>query len=189
MTIDITKYLNNSWTHQKGVNGKIKITVLAAGLGKRMEPLTIHHLPKPMFPIGGVPMIEMWVKKAVKSGITDISMNIHVLGKTIEDYFGNGARFGANINYVKEDKPSGTLGGVCKQALGNKAKKVDTDKTMPVFGEFKGTTIIAPSGDIVTDFDAEMLEQMYDIHKKKRSCLYHGFKPYSLGKKGRIWYG
>jgi mannose-1-phosphate guanylyltransferase/phosphomannomutase len=187
MAIDLTGYLKNSWTHQKGLSEKIKITVLAAGLGKRMDPLTAHHLPKPMFPIGGsVPMSEMWVRRAIKSGITDISMNLCVLSNTIKNYFKNGARFGASISYVEEDTPSGTLGGVCKQALGNKAKKVLENETMPSIGEFKGTTIIAPSGDIVTNFDSEMLEVMYDIHKKKGAAFTMVLSPVPWEKRGEF---
>lgn len=172
MTIELNNYLSNSWTHKKNLNGKLKLTILAAGLGKRMDPLTAHHLPKPMFPLGGiVPMSEIWVRRAVESGITDISMNLCVLSETIKNYFKNGAKFGANINYVEEDIPSGTLGGVCKQALGNKAKKVYEAETMPKIGEFKGSTIITPSGDIITNFGSELLEKMYDIHKKKGSAF------------------
>ena len=125
MAIELNNYLTDSWTHKKKVNGKIKLAVLAAGLGKRMDPLTAHHLPKPMFPIGGsVPMAEIWVRRSIKSGITDISMNLCVLSNTIKNYFKDGARFGANIAYVEEDTPSGTLGGVCKQALGNNYEHV-----------------------------------------------------------------
>jgi mannose-1-phosphate guanylyltransferase/phosphomannomutase len=187
MTIDLTEYLKTSWTHRRGVNGQIKIAVLAAGLGKRMDPLTAYHLPKPMFPIGGsVPMSEMWVRRAIKSGITDVSMNLCVLSNTIKNYFKNGARFGANIAYVEEDIPSGTLGGVCKQALGQKAKKVYDEETMPVGGEFKGTTIIAPSGDIVTKFDAEMLETMYEIHKKKGAAFTMVLSPIPWEKRGEF---
>lgn len=172
MAIELKKYLATSWTHQRAINGKIKLAVLAAGLGKRMDPLTAHHLPKPMFPIGGsVPMTEMWIRRAIKSGINDISMNLCVLSNTIKNYFKDGAKFGADIAYVEEDTPSGTLGGVCKQALGNKAKQVFKNETMPHMNEFKGTTIIAPSGDIVTNFSSELLEQMYDIHKKKGAAL------------------
>lgn len=187
MAIDLNEYFKHSWTNQKGISKDIKLTILAAGLGKRMDPLTAHHLPKPMFPIGGsVPMAEMWVRRAMKSGIIDISMNLCVLSNTIKNYFKNGARFGARISYVEEDTPSGTLGGVCKQALGKKAKQVLENEPMPVIGEFKGTTIIAPSGDIVTDFDAEMLETMYDIHKKKGAAFTMVLSPVSWEKRGEF---
>ena len=187
MSIELRNYLANSWTHKKGINGKIKLAVLAAGLGKRMDPLTAHHLPKPMFPIGGtVPMTEMWIRRSIKSGITDISMNLCVLSDTIKNHFKDGAKFGAEISYVKEDIPSGTLGGVCKQALGDKAGKVLENETMPSIGEFKGTTIIAPSGDIVTNFGAEMLEEMYDIHKKKGAALTMVLTPVPWEKRGEF---
>ncbi len=187
MAIDLTEYLKNSWTYQKGLSEKIKFTVLAAGLGKRMDPLTVHHLPKPMFPIGGsVPMAEMWVRRAIKSGITDISMNLCVLSNTIKSYFRNGGRFGANIAYIEEKTPSGTLGGVCKQALGNKAKKVLENEAMPSIGEFKGTTIIAPSGDIVTNFDSIMLETMYDVHKKKGAAFTMVLSPVPWERRGEF---
>jgi NDP-sugar pyrophosphorylase family protein len=187
MAIDLNEYFKHSWTHQKGISKDIKLTILAAGLGKRMDPLTAHHLPKPMFPIGGsVPMAEMWVRRAIKSGISNISMNLCVLSNTIRNYFKNGARFGANINYVEEDIPSGTLGGVCKQALGKKAKQVFENEPMPEIGEFKGTTIIAPSGDIVSDFDAGMLETMYDIHKKKGAAFTMVLSPVPWEKRGEF---
>ncbi len=187
MAIEMNDYPANSWTHKRGVDGKIKLTVLAAGLGKRMEPLTIHHLPKPMFPIGGhVPITEMWVRRAAKSGITDISMNLCVLGNTIKNYFKDGTGFGTDITYVEEDTPSGTLGGVCKQALGNKAKQVLENETMPGMMEFKGTTIIAPSGDIVTNFDSDMLEAMHDIHKKKGAAFTMVLTPVPWEKRGEF---
>ncbi|MCP4545147.1 MAG: NDP-sugar synthase, partial [bacterium] len=138
-----------------------------AGLGKRMDPLTAHHLPKPLFPLGGkVRMAEVWVRRMVKSGIPDISMNLCVLGETIQRYFRDGSRFGAQITYVKEDIPSGTLGGVCKQGLGEKSKQVREAEDRSLIPEFQGSTLIVPSGDIVTNFGSELLEQMYDIHRK-----------------------
>lgn len=187
MAIELSNYLENSWTYKQGVNGQIKLAILAAGLGRRMEPLTVHHLPKPMFPIGGnVPMAEMWVRRAVKAGITDISMNLCVLKDTIKSHFNDGAKFGANINYVEEDVPSGTLGGICKQALGKNARPVLENETMPHIDEFKGTTIIAPSGDIVTDFNDEMLEQMYAIHKQKGAAFTMVLTPVPWDKRGEF---
>ncbi|MCP4152211.1 MAG: NDP-sugar synthase [bacterium] len=187
MPIELNDFLAKSWTHKNGIQNDIKLAVLAAGLGKRMNPLTSHHLPKPMFPLGGsVPMMEMWVRRAVKSGITDISMNLCVLKDTIKDYFGNGHKFGATINYVEENTPTGTLGGICKQALGKNAKKVMKNETMPTITEFKGTTVIAPSGDIVTNFGTELLEKMYRIHKEKGAALTMVLTPIPWEKRGEF---
>ncbi|MCP3964646.1 MAG: NDP-sugar synthase [bacterium] len=143
------------WTQRSGVEGALKGAILAAGLGRRMEPLTNHHLPKPMFPLGGkVPMAELWVRRFVESGITDVSMNLCVLSDSIRRHFGDGADLGASISYVEEQTPSGTLGGVCKQVLGGGIPR------------FEGSTVIVPSGDIVTNFGAALLEEMYDLHRR-----------------------
>lgn len=111
-------------------------------------------------------MVEVWVRRLVESGITDISMNLCVLSETIKRHFGDGSKFAAKIDYVDEEVPSGTLGGVCKQALGLESKKLLSEKDHPTSRAFKGSTVIAPSGDIVTNFGSELLEEMYDIHKK-----------------------
>jgi NDP-sugar pyrophosphorylase family protein len=146
--------------------------MLSAGLGKRMDPLTSHHLPKPMFPLGGgVPMSELWVRKFVEAGITDISMNLCVLSETIKNHFGDGVKYGAKISFVEEKEPSGTLGGVCKQALGKTAKRTDENETKLSKGSFKGDTVVVASGDIVTNFSAEHMEAMYDIHRKKGAAI------------------
>lgn len=172
MPIQMDSYFKSRWTHKQGADGDIMFAILAAGYGKRMEPLTIHHLPKPMFPIGGsTPISEMWVRKAVECGVSEISMNLAVLGETIRNYYGRGTRFGADIRFVEEYVPSGTLGGVCKQALGADAKRVlEQEATIP-FGAFQGSTIIVPSGDIVTNFNADLIERMYEIHKRKGSAF------------------
>lgn len=153
------------WAERRGIASQLKCAILAAGLGKRLEPLTARHLPKPLFPLGGkVPLAEIWVRKMVQAGIIDISMNLCVLAETIERHFGDGSRFGARISYVKEAVPSGTLGGVCKQALGRAAKAFAGDPPLPA-EPFRGSTLIAPSGDVVTNFGADLLEEMFDIHK------------------------
>jgi NDP-sugar pyrophosphorylase family protein len=172
MPIELHDYLANTWAAQKQVQDQLKLTILAAGLGKRMDPIPQRHLPKPMFPLGGsVPIAEIWVRRAVESGINNVSMNLCVLKDTIKTYFRDGLFFGANITYVEEDHPTGTLGGICKQALGRKAKQVSTQETMPAFDDFKGTTIIAPSGDIVTNFGSSLLERMFEIHRQKGAAV------------------
>ena len=159
-------YWNKCWAHRGQVQDQIRCTILAAGLGKRLEPLTVRYIPKPLFPLGGkVPMVETWVRKMVDSGILDLSMNLCVLKETIKREFGDGSKFGASISYVEEDVPSGTLGGVCKQVLGRKAKTLPGER--PLESEpFGGSTVIAPSGDIVTNFGSDLLQELYEIHKR-----------------------
>jgi NDP-sugar pyrophosphorylase family protein len=166
MPPELSAARDTTWAQRRGIAGQLKCAILAAGLGKRLEPLTARHLPKPLFPLGGkVPLAEIWVRRMVEAGITDISMNLCVLAETIERHFGDGSRLGANITYVKEQTPSGTLGGVCKQALGSDAKTFDNDPPLAVL-PFRGKTLIAPSGDVVTNFSAALLEEMYDIHTR-----------------------
>ncbi len=145
--------------------------VLAAGLGKRMEPLTVRYLPKPMFPLGGkVPLLETWVRKLVAAGITDLSMNLCVLKDRIRQYFHDGSRFGAALRYVEEDRPSGTLGGVCKQVFGRQARTFPGELP-PQHTPLSGSTIVVPSGDIVTNFDADQLAELLAWHRRQGAAM------------------
>jgi len=172
MPVHLEEILKGTWAYRNNLQNQLKLAILAAGLGSRMDPIPQHHLPKPMFPLGGVvPMVEIWVRRAVELGITNISMNLCVLKETIRSYFRDGLLFGANITYVEEQEPSGTLGGVCKQALGSAAKLVTPAEEPPSLPPFGGSTVIVPSGDIVTNFGAELLQQMYDIHRRQGAAL------------------
>ncbi len=148
-------------TH-RAAHDNLRGAILAAGLGSRMKPLTTHHLPKPLFPLGGkVPMAELWVRRFVESGISDLSMNLCVLSDAIKRHFANGARFGAKIDYVEEQTPSGTLGGVCKQVLGASDGDAAGGGSLT-----RGGTVIVPSGDIVTNFGSALLEEIVEIHRR-----------------------
>lgn len=171
-------FWQSTWTHRRGVETQVKCAILAAGLGRRMEPLSAQHLPKPLFPLGGkIPMAEVWVRRLVASGITDLSLNLCVLKEPIKRYFRDGTKFAAQIGFVEEDVPSGTLGGVCKQAFGAEAKRVREEEEMPAGVGLRGSTLIVPSGDIVTNFGAAELEEMYDLHKRQGSAFTVGLVP------------
>ena len=173
MPIDFDEsFWASRWTTQRGARGDIKGIILAAGLGRRLDPLTARHLPKPLFPLGGkMAIAEIWVRRFIESGITDVSMNVCVLAQTIKRYFGNGAKFGLNLQFLDEQNPTGTLGGICKQALGRAAKSLGPNDPLSNVPKFPGSTVIAPSGDIVTDFGADLLEAMYAIHRSKGAAV------------------
>ncbi|MEJ2685669.1 MAG: nucleotidyltransferase family protein [Gammaproteobacteria bacterium] len=94
----------------------MRAMILAAGRGERMRPLT-DHTPKPLLPAGGHALIEYHIAALVQAGITDLVVNHAHLGKAIEDYLGDGARYGAHIRYSPE--PDGALetGGGIRHAL------------------------------------------------------------------------
>src|SRR3712207_5763410 len=93
-------------------------------------------------------------------------MNVSVLSESVINHFRDGAKFGARVGYVREQTPSGTLGGVCKLALGSEAKHLPGTGEPPTIAPFRGSTVIAPSGDIVTNFGAAQLEEMYALHRR-----------------------
>ncbi|MCR5701983.1 MAG: HAD-IIIA family hydrolase [Lachnospiraceae bacterium] len=72
--------------------------ILAGGLGTRLQPFTLDN-PKPMIEIEGVPFLEHLIIQVKSWGIDNIVMLLGYLPEKIEDYFGDGRRFGVNIEY------------------------------------------------------------------------------------------
>ena len=67
--------------------------ILAAGQGTRVRPLT-KDLPKPMVPILGRPVMEYLIEHLARHGIKEIMVNVAYHHQRIEDYFGDGSRWG-----------------------------------------------------------------------------------------------
>lgn len=89
--------------------------ILAAGRGSRMRPLT-DHTPKPLLKIGNKPLIVWHIERLATAGITHIVINHAWLGQQIEDYLGNGKKFGVHIQYSAEAQALETAAGI-KKAL------------------------------------------------------------------------
>lgn len=92
----------------------MRAMILAAGLGTRLRPLT-DHLPKPLLPVAGVPLIVWNLLLLRRHGITEVIVNLHHLGHLIEQTLGDGSRFGMRLTYSREPVILGTGGGI-KQA-------------------------------------------------------------------------
>ncbi len=93
----------------------MRAMILAAGKGERMRPLTLHT-PKPLLAAGGKPLIQHHVEALAAAGVRELVVNHAWLGQQIEDYLGDGARFGVAIQYSREGEPLETAGGI-KRAL------------------------------------------------------------------------
>ncbi len=94
----------------------MKAFILAAGIGSRLLPLT-KDTPKALIQVQGVPMIDLIIKRLIKYGYDHIIINLHYLGKQIEDYCHSQNDFGITINFIYEKKLLDT-GGAIKNAAG-----------------------------------------------------------------------
>ncbi len=90
---------------------KNRVVLMVGGLGKRLRPLT-NNTPKPMLHVGGRPILQTIVEGFVSSGFTNITMCLGYKSEQIQDFFKDGAQFGAQIDYVVEDKRMGTAGAL-----------------------------------------------------------------------------
>ncbi len=87
----------------------MKAIILAGGYGTRLRPLT-NNLPKPMVPIIDKPILEYIVEHLIGHGIKDIIITLGYKPESIVSHFGDGEKWGANIEYVLEEAPLGTAG-------------------------------------------------------------------------------
>lgn len=120
--------------------------ILAAGQGTRVRPLT-KDLPKPMVPILGKPLMEYLIEHLARHGITEIMVNVAFHHQKIEEYFGDGHRWGVEIGYAYEGvrdhgdilpRPLGSAGGM---------------RGIQDFGGFFDQTTLVLCGDALIDLD------------------------------------
>ena len=85
--------------------------VLAAGLGKRMQPLTLKT-PKPLLEINNISLLERAIKLLINSGVEEISINVHHLPEQIEKFIRE-KKFKVEVNISNEtDALLDTGGGI-----------------------------------------------------------------------------
>lgn len=128
----------------------VKALILAGGKGTRLAEITKNLIPKPLAKIAGKPILERAVLQLKYYGITDIFISVGYLNEKIRDYFGNGEKFGVNIEYIIENEPLGSGG-----ALFYLKEKICDN------------LIVCP-GDVVFDVD---FNKMLDFHKKKNALI------------------
>lgn len=83
--------------------------ILAGGKGTRLRPYT-SVLPKPLMPVGELPILEIVLRQLKADGVTHTTLTVGHLASLIESYFGHGEKLGMDISYSREDQPLGTAG-------------------------------------------------------------------------------
>ena len=114
----------------------VDAVIMAGGKGQRLLPLT-EHTPKPLLFVGNKPIIEHNLDRLAMFGIDDFWISINYLGEKIESYFGDGSLKNVQINYIKENRPLGTLGSVS------------------LVDKFKHDYILITNSDLLTNIDYE----------------------------------
>jgi NDP-mannose synthase len=87
----------------------VKAVILAGGLGTRLKPFT-ESIPKPLLPIGEKAVLEIQIERLKKHGFNEIILATNYKSTYIENYFGDGSRYGVNLKISKEEKKLGTAG-------------------------------------------------------------------------------
>lgn len=87
--------------------------ILAGGKGERLRPLT-NDRPKPMVEICGKPILQYIIDQLSAAGITEIVFACSYLHEVIEQFVGDGSKFGINARFSIEESPLGRGGGIKK---------------------------------------------------------------------------
>lgn len=89
----------------------MKAVILAGGKGTRLAPYTTV-LPKPLLPIGDMPVLEVVLRQLAHYGFTDVTLAVGYLSELLMAYCGDGSKFGLRIQYSQEEQPLGTAGPI-----------------------------------------------------------------------------
>ncbi len=126
----------------------MKAMVMAGGFGTRLRPLTCN-IPKPMVPMINRPMLEHIFDLLKVHGFTDVVVALYFQPEVIQDYFGDGKKFGLNIDYILPEGDLGTAGCVkyAQDLLGKES-------------------FLVISGDVLTNIN---LSKAVAYHQEKKS--------------------
>lgn len=119
--------------------------VMAGGKGTRLQPLTLDR-PKPLLPVAGRPVVEWGLQSLERAGIKDVVLTTAYRREILMDVLKDGGHLGVSIEYVEEEEPLGTAGGV----------KNAEDRINERF--------VVMSADVVADVD---LNALVEFHEKR----------------------
>jgi dTDP-glucose pyrophosphorylase/predicted transcriptional regulator len=136
----------------KSRNKSNLVVIMAGGRGVRLRPLT-KNIPKPMLKVGNKPIIQNILEKFRDNDYKNFLISVNYKSKIIKDYFGDGAKFGVNIQYIEEKTRLGTAGSL----------SLIKNITKPFF---------VINGDLMINLDFEkMMSFHYDHNSMATMCV------------------
>lgn len=139
--------------------------ILAGGKGERLRPHT-NDKPKPMILVAGKPIIQYIIEQAIVAGIEEIVFACSYLREVIQDYIGDGSKFGINAKYSIESTPLGRGGGI------KRAMKLLSDGWEDIF---------VANGDQIWQLDIEAMVKKHQDRKAIATDLVVPLKsPYGI---------
>lgn len=134
----------------KGAAKGLSTIILAGGKGVRLQPFTVNF-PKPLVPLGDIPIIEVLIRRLIDYGLTDITLALGHLAGLIKSYFLNHDELSKliTLHFAEEEKPMGTAGAL---ALVNGIT----------------STFLAMNGDLLTDLN---FDELVSFHREQNATL------------------
>ena len=127
---------------------KNAVVLMAGGLGERLRPMT-YTCPKPLFRIGGKPILEIILETFIKYDFKRFYISVNYMAEMIESYFGDGGRWNVRIDYLRENRKLGTAG------------------SLSLLPEKPDDTLIVMNGDLLTKVNFDNLLDFHHTNKAR----------------------
>jgi NDP-mannose synthase len=134
----------------RGVAAGLRTVILAGGKGVRLQPFTINF-PKPLVPLGDIPIVEVLIRRLIAFGLTDVTLTLGHLAALIKAYFDHRQELSRQLtlHFVEEDEPTGTAGSLA---------------LVPDLTE----TFLVMNGDLLTDLN---FDDLISFHRREKAAL------------------
>lgn len=132
------------------------VVIMAGGMGTRLRPLT-EHMPKPMIPVGGKPVLEGIIERLAEQGFHKIFLSVNYQAEKVESHFGDGSKWGVDITYLEEEQRLGTAGAL--SLLPQKPRE----------------SFLVMNADLMTDID---FRRLLDFHVEQAADATMGVREY-----------
>jgi NDP-sugar pyrophosphorylase family protein len=124
----------------------MKAVILAGGKGSRLAPYT-KVIPKPLMPIGDMPILEVLLHQIKRAGVDEVVLSVGHMSSLLRAFFQEGRHIGVHIRYSHEDKPLGTAG------------------PLALVGSLDSTFLVM-NGDVLTTLD---FGELVKFHQKSQA--------------------